>query len=111
MGTYSRVIVTRIATDMRHQHVNILALPAQPLGIYAPQVATVTVAVDSSQRAELVQAFRDLHRADVASMPYIVARLEIVQVFVVPIGVGSLMIPIFFIVFERLDKLDRLEMN
>ena len=85
--TNARVVVTRISADMLHEHVNVLTFPPQQLGIHPPEVASVAVSAHGTEHPELSQAFGNFHRADVAGMPYLVARLEIVQVLVVPVRV------------------------
>ena len=88
LRAYAWVVVARISPDVSHQHVHIFTLPLQPFGVYPPQVATVAIAIDGSQRAELIQPLRHFYRPDIASVPNLVTRLEVVQVFIVPIGVG-----------------------
>ncbi len=82
------VIVAWVAANVLHQHLDVLTLPAQHLGVHQAQVAPVAVAADGTQRPELCQALSDLGRTDVSSMPYLVAGLEVVQVLVVPVAVG-----------------------
>ena len=84
----ARVVVARIAADVRHQNLDILAFPTEFFGIHQPKVAAVAVAADCPKRTERSQSIGHFGRADVACVPDFVARLEIVQVFVVPIRMG-----------------------
>ena len=87
-GADRRVVVAGIAPNMLDQHVNILTLEAVEFAVHQPQVATVAVAADGTERAERCQPFCHLNGADVARMPYLIARFEVVQVLRVPMGVG-----------------------
>ena len=84
---YAGVVVAGVAADVFHQHVGVLAFPSQQFGIHQSQVAPVAVAAHRPEHAELGQAGRHLRRPYVAGVPYLVARLEVVQVLVVPVCV------------------------
>lgn len=88
LTAYTRVIVAGISADMFHKHINILALPAQTLGEHKAQVTAVTIAINSTEGAELCQTLCNLHGAYVAGMPNLVARLKIVKILVIPIRMG-----------------------
>ena len=82
------VVIAGISPDMLHQHIHLLAFESEHLWKHASEVSTVAVAAHSPQRTESRQAVGEFGTADVARMPYLVARLEIFQVFIIPIGVG-----------------------
>lgn len=86
-ASYACVIVARIASDVLHEHFGVLTFPSQSLPEHAPQVAPVAVAVDGSESAEFCQLLCHFKRPDVACVPYLIARLEVFQVFVVLVGV------------------------
>lgn len=81
-------VAAGVAPNVRHQHLGTLAVPAKLDGEHASQVASVAIAADGPQRAELLEALGQLERTDVAGVPNLVARLEVLQVAVVPITVG-----------------------
>ena len=82
------VVAPGIAADMGHEDVGTLACPSQLLREHQPQVGTVAVADDSTQGTESGEAVGEFHGTDVAGMPYLVALGEILQVLIVPVGVG-----------------------
>ena len=82
------VVAAGVAAYVFHQHVYLLALEPQHLRKHAAQVAAVAVAAHGTQGPEGGQAVGQFGRADVAGVPYLVARLKVVQVAVVPVGVG-----------------------
>ena len=80
-------IVAGIASDVRHQHIGLLAFPSELLSVQHPKVAAVAVAAYGPQGAELRQLLCDLHGADVPGVPYLVAFGKVLYVFLVPIAV------------------------
>ena len=88
LSAYARVVVARVSADMLHQHLCVLTFPAQLFGIKQVYHGVVAVAMDSPERPELRKPFGHFQRADVSCVPYLVARLEIFKIFVVPICVG-----------------------
>ena len=86
-GAYAGVVVTGIASDMFDEHVGLLTLEAVQFAVHQAQVAAVAVTADSPESSEGSQFLSHLDSADVAGVPYLVAGLEIVQVFLVPIAV------------------------
>ena len=85
-GAHAVVVVAGIAADMLDEHVDVLTLEAVQFPIHQPQVAAVAVATDGAQGPERRQPLGHLYGADVAGMPYLVAGLEIMQVFLVPVA-------------------------
>ena len=88
LSAYARVVLAGVATDVLHQYLHLLTLEAQHFGEHEAQVTAVAVAADGTQRTKLSQALREHRRADVATVPYLVAWFEVFQVAVVPVGVG-----------------------
>ena len=86
-GAHGVVIVTWVATDMLDEHIDILALESVQFAIHQAQVAAVAVATDSTERAESLKLLSHLYATDVASMPYLVTGLKVVQVLLIPIAV------------------------
>ena len=80
-----RIITTGIAANMLHEHVNVLTLEAENFRVHQAKVTAIAVATNSPDRTEFCQPFDELSRANVASMPYLIARFEIVEIFVIPI--------------------------
>ena len=78
------VIPARIAANMLHQHVNILAPEAQHLRKLMPYHVAVDITVNATQRSYLTQAVSYLYAAKVTGMPYLVTLLEILFVPVIP---------------------------
>ena len=72
---------------MLDEHIDILALETVEFTIHQAQVAPIAVATNSPERSEGCQFLGHLHTADVASMPYLVAGLEVVQILLVPVAV------------------------
>ena len=87
-GTDRRVVVARITANMFDEHVDILTLEAVQFAVHEPQIASVTIATDSTEGTEGRQALSHLYRADIAGMPYLITGLEVVQILLVPITVG-----------------------
>ena len=87
-SAHRRVVVARIAAYMLDEHVNILAFETVQFAIHESQITSVAVATHSPKRAKSRQFISHFHRADVACVPYLVARFEIVQIFWIPIGMG-----------------------
>ena len=87
-SAHRRIVVARIAADVFDEHVDILAPEAVQLAIHQSEVAPVAVATDGTKGSKLCQPFSHFNRADVACMPNFIAGLEIMQIFVVPIGMG-----------------------
>ena len=85
---HADIVVAWIATNMFDQHIDILALETVQFAIHQSQVASVAVAADSSQGTILSQFLSHLQRADIASMPYLVAGLKVMEVLWVPVAVG-----------------------
>ena len=88
VGTDARIVVAGVAADMFHEHLSVLAFPAEHLREDAPHVTAVDVAIDGLQWTECRQFLRHFDGADVPGVPDLVAGLEIVEVFLVPVGVG-----------------------
>ena len=84
LSAHGRVVVAGIAAYVLDEHLGVLAPEAQRLAEHPPEVAAVAVATDGAQRSEGRQALCHLERAYVAGVPYLVARLEVLQVAVVP---------------------------
>ncbi len=84
----ARVVTAWIAANVCHQDVCAFACPSKSLSEESSHVAPVAVAINSSQWAELLQSHGHFQRTNVAGMPYLVARLKVLQVAVVPKGVG-----------------------
>jgi hypothetical protein len=82
------VVIAGIASDMFDEHIGILAFESVQFTIHKSQVASITIATDSTQRTELSQSFCYLYTTDITCVPYLVAGLEVVQVLIVPIAVG-----------------------
>ena len=82
------VVATRIAADVSHQDVGSLAGPPQFLGEHEAEVAAVAVADHGTQGAESGKAIGKLGAADVAGVPYLVALGEVLEVLIIPVGVG-----------------------
>jgi hypothetical protein len=72
---------------MFDKHIDILDLEAIEFTIHQSQITAITIPTDSPERAESRQTFSHLHTADITCMPYLVTRLEIVQILIVPIAV------------------------
>ena len=85
--SHADVVVSGIAADMLDEHIGILTLEVVQLAIHQPQITPVAVAADSPERSEGSQFLCHLHTADIAGVPDFVARLEVVQVLLVPIAV------------------------
>src|SRR5574344_1579447 len=82
------VVIAGISPDMLHQHIHLLAFESEHLWKHASEVSTVAVAAHSPQRAECRQSVGQFRTAYIPCVPNLVARFEILQVFIVPIGVG-----------------------
>ena len=82
------VVASGIASDVGHQDRGSLAGPTEFLREHEAQVATIAVADHSTQRTEGGEAVGNFGAADVAGVPDFVALGEVLQVLVVPIGVG-----------------------
>jgi hypothetical protein len=70
---------------MFDEHIHILALETVQFPKHQPQVSAVAVATHSPERSECCQFLSYFNAADVAGMPYFVARLKVVQVLFVPV--------------------------
>ena len=82
------VVVPGIAADMCHQDVCSLACPAKLFGEETAEVASVAITTDGPKGTKLLQPHSKLQRTNVACMPYLVARLEVFEIAVVPISMG-----------------------
>ena len=82
------IIVAGITADMLHKHIGVLASESELFGKHESEVAPIAVAADGSEGSEGSKSVCNLRTADVARMPYLVAGLEITEVFVVPECVG-----------------------
>ena len=80
--------VARITTNMFDQHIHIFALESVQFTIHQSEITTITVAIDGSKGSEGSQSLCHLSIAYVASVPDLIAGLEVVQILVVPITVG-----------------------
>ena len=87
LTTHRVVIVTWIATDMLHQHLHIFAFPAQYFGIHQSEVTAITITTNRTKRTESCKFLCHLHTANVARMPYLVTRFEVVKILLIPVGV------------------------
>ena len=72
---------------MFDEHIHILALEAIQFTIHQSEVTPVAVAADSTERTESCKFLCHLHTADVARMPYLVTRFEVVKILLIPVGV------------------------
>jgi hypothetical protein len=77
-----------ITAYMRHQNIGSFAGPTQFLGVESSQISAVAIAINGFQRTELVESGCQFERADIASMPYLVATLEVLEIAIVPISMG-----------------------
>ena len=82
------IVVPRVTADVFNQHIHILALETVQFPVHQSEVTPVAVAADSPERPEGSQFLGHLHTPDVSGVPDLVAGLEVVQVFVIPIAMG-----------------------
>ena len=82
------VVVAGIAADVLHEHFDALALESVFLAEHVAEVATVDVAIDGTQRCNLLQPLGQFDRADVAGVPDFVTFAEVFLVTFVPESVG-----------------------
>ena len=80
------VVMAGISADVCHQDVGSFTSPTEFFGIETAQVASIAVPEDSPKRTKLLQSHGQFQRTDVARMPYLVARLEVLEITLVPIG-------------------------
>ena len=73
---------------MLHQYIHVLAFPSERLGEDTAHVTTVDISIYGFQRTKLRQFLGHLERTDVSCVPYLVARLEVMQILLIPVGVG-----------------------
>ena len=73
---------------MCHQNIGSFAGPTQLLGVEPSQISSVAIAKDGFQRTELIESGCQFERANIASMPYLVAALEVLEIAIVPISMG-----------------------
>ena len=86
-GADAEVVIARIAANMFDEHVYIFTLEPVQFTIHQPQVPTIAVATDGTQRPEGCQFLCHLDAADVTGMPYLVAGFKVVQVLRIPVAV------------------------
>ena len=86
--TDRRVVIARITADVLDEHVDILTFETVQFAVHEPQIASVTIATDSTEGTKGRQALSHLYRADIAGMPYLITGFEVVQILLVPITVG-----------------------
>ncbi len=84
---YRGVILARIAAYVLHQHLRPLHTEPQRLREEPTDLLPVDIAIHRPQRPEVRQTLCHLQRTDVTGMPYLVARLKVVQVLLVPVSV------------------------
>lgn len=80
--------MTRITADVFNQHIDFLTLETQNFGVEQTKVATVTIAANSPERPESGQALCQFCGADVTCVPYLVTSFKVIQIAVIPIGMG-----------------------
>ena len=80
--------MARVTAYMRHENIGSFAGPTKLFGVEAAQISSVAIAINGFQRTKLIQPHRQFQRADVASVPNLVATLEVFEVAVVPVGMG-----------------------
>ena len=69
LGDGARVVAARIAPDVGHQHLHLLAAEGEEVGVDAAGHAAVDVARDGAQGLEGGNAVGQLERPDVSRMP------------------------------------------
>jgi hypothetical protein len=72
---------------MFDKHIDILAFKAIKFTVHQTQVTSITVTTDSTKWTELCQAVGHLNATYIASMPYLITGLKIMQIFIVPVAV------------------------
>jgi hypothetical protein len=82
------IIVARITAYMLDQHIHILTLEAVYVAIHQSQVTPITVTAYSAERSEGCQFLSHFHITDIASMPYLITRFEVMKILLIPIAVG-----------------------
>ena len=88
LGTYARVVIAGISAYVLHQYIHVLAFPSERLGEDTAYVTTIDISIYGFQRTELRQFLGHLERTDVPCVPYLVARLEVMQILLIPVYVG-----------------------
>jgi hypothetical protein len=80
--------MARITADVLDKDIDILAFEAIQLTIHQSQVTTIAITTYGTEGTKLGKSLSYFHRTYVTSMPYLVAGLEIVQIFRIPVGMG-----------------------
>ena len=83
----AEIVVARITADMFDEHIDILNLESIQFTIHQPQIAAITIAAYSTEGPKSRQFLRYLDATNVTSVPYFITRLEIMEIFLVPIAV------------------------
>ena len=84
---YGRIVFAGIAADVFHQHLGAVYRKTEHLRIEPAQILPVYVAVHRTERTESRQLLCHFQRTDVTCMPYNLARLEVLQILLIPIPV------------------------
>ena len=84
---YGRIIITGITADMLYQYLGTIDRETVDLRIDLTDVLPVDVTIHGTERPECCQLPGPPQRADVTGMPDFVSRLEILQIFFIPIAV------------------------
>jgi len=85
---HPRVVSTRVPADMGHKHIDAGACEAQVERHFGLYQSVIDVAVHPAQGFEGPQPVDDLHAAEIAGMPYLVAFRKILEYFFVEEGMG-----------------------
>ena len=70
---------------MLDEHIDILHLETVQFTIHQPQVASIAITADSTERTESSQFLSHLHTTDIPCVPYLVAGFEVMEVLLVPV--------------------------
>ena len=84
---YGGIIIAGITADMLYQYLGTIDRETVDLRIDLTDVLPVNVTIHGTERTECFQLPSHLQRADVTGMPDFVTRLEILQIFFIPIAV------------------------
>ena len=87
-GADGGIVIARISADMLDEYIDILALEPVQLAEHQAEIAAVAIATDGTKRAKVDKFLGNLYRAYVAGVPYLIAGLEIMEIFLVPIRVS-----------------------
>ena len=87
-AAYAWVVFAWITANVLHQYLHLLTLEAQHFGKHTSQFGTVAIAIYGTQGAYGSQLLCHFGRAEVATMPYLIAWFEILAIAFVPKRVG-----------------------